>query len=98
MSTSADASILGELIRRIFAESRVFSGALVSPPQVGPEGEVMLEVGFGRHPPLLRVVAPTAQKAYAILHELAGAMVDIERRRHAQGSAPGECLGHAISP
>jgi hypothetical protein len=79
MPNSVDTPILVNVIRRIFAESPVFSDALISAPQAGPEGEVIVEIGFGRDAPLLRVNAPTVQEAYTVLHELASAMVDIER-------------------
>lgn len=79
MLECVDPTVLATVIRNVFAESPVFSDALISAPQAGPEGEVILEVGFGRDVPLLRVTALTVDEAYAVLHELASAMVDIER-------------------
>lgn len=70
-----------QIIRGIFARSPVFSDALLSDPRVGPEGEVIVDVSFGRGPVAVRVVAPSVEEVYAILHQLASAMVEIERSR-----------------
>ena len=71
-----------QVIRGIFARSPVFRDALISGPRLGSEGEVIVDVSFDRDPAAFRVVAPSAEEAYAILHELASAMVEIERGRH----------------
>lgn len=71
-----------QMIRRIFAQSPVFRDALISDPRITADGEVIVELSFDHGPPTLRVVAPSAEEAHAILHELASAMVDVERGRH----------------
>jgi len=71
-----------QIIREIFARSPVFQGALISDPQLGLEGQVIVDVSFDGGPAAFRVVAPSEEEAYAILHELASAMVEVERNRH----------------
>ena len=71
-----------QIIRRIFDRSPVFQGAIISEPRLGLGGEVIVDVSFEHGPAAFRVVAPSVQEAYAILHELASAMVEIERGRH----------------
>lgn len=71
-----------QIIRRIFGRSPVFEDAIISEPRLGLGGEVIVDVSFERGPAAFRVVAPSAEEAYAILHELASAMVEIERGRH----------------
>lgn len=82
-----------QIIREIFARSPVFQGALVSDPQLGLEGEVIVDVSFDSGPAAFRVVAPSEEEAYAILHELASAMVEIEGSRRGAGNGPGD-TGH----
>jgi hypothetical protein len=45
---------------------------------MGPKGEVTVDVSFDQGPTLFRVVAPSDEEAYAILYELAHAMVEID--------------------
>lgn len=78
----SDRLTIVQIIQRIFAQSPVFRDALISGPHLGPEGEMTLEVSFDRGPTAFRVVAPSEDEAYAILHELASAMVEIERSHH----------------
>jgi hypothetical protein len=78
-----------QIIRRIFARSPVFQDALISNPRFGPGGEVIVDVSFDHDPAAFRVVAPTVEEAYAILHELATAMVEIERGFHVAGNGHG---------
>ncbi len=68
-----------QLIRKAFARSPLFREAAVSQPLLGPEGEVMLAVSFDRGPAVFRIVAGSEDEAYALLHELAGAMVEIDQ-------------------
>jgi hypothetical protein len=49
---------------------------------LGPRGEVTVDVRFDHGPTALRVTAPSQEEAYAILHELASALVEIGRSRH----------------
>jgi UV-stimulated scaffold protein A len=79
----ADRLTVVQIIRRIFARSPMFRDALISDPRITADGEAILEVSFEHGPPAFRVVAPSAEEAYAILHELASTMVEIERGRHA---------------
>jgi hypothetical protein len=81
----ADRLTIVQIIRRILARSPMFRDALISEPRIAADGEAILEVGFDHGPPTFRVVAPSAEEAYAILHELASAMVEIERGRHVWG-------------
>jgi hypothetical protein len=78
----SDRLTIVQIIQRIFARSPVFRDALISGPHLGPEGEMIVEVSFDHGPTAFRVVAPSEEKAYAILHELASAMVEIERSHH----------------
>ena len=66
-------------ILAVFNQSPVFRGAHISALSGDPKGGAGLEVGFGEGPPVFRIVAPSPEKAYAILYELALAMVEPER-------------------
>ena len=77
-----DRLTLMQIIRGIFDRSPVFREACISEPRIGSEGEVIVAVSFDHGPAAFRVVAPSAEEAYAILHELASAMVEIERGRY----------------
>ncbi len=68
-----------QAIRAIFARSPAFRHAVISDPLAGRQGQVALDVRFGREPTALRIVAPTADEAYALLHELATSMVESDR-------------------
>ncbi len=65
----------------LHAQSPAFRDAVISEPEpfVGPEGTVFLDVRIGRDT-AFRVVAPSANDAYALLHELIDAMSDTGRR------------------
>jgi hypothetical protein len=52
---------------------------------MGPGGDVTVEVSFEQGRPALRVTAASNEKAYAILHELASTMVEIERAVRLRG-------------
>ena len=67
------------LIREVFCRSPLFREAEVSEPLLGPAGEVALTVAFDQGPAVFQVVADSEEKAYAVLHALAGTMVDVER-------------------
>lgn len=67
------------LIRAAFARSPLFRDAVISAPQPGDGVEVVLDVSFGKGPAVFRVVAGSEGAAYAILHELAIAMVEVDR-------------------
>jgi hypothetical protein len=75
-----DRHIHAHLIRATFAQSPLFRDAEVSEPFHTPEGAVALNVSFEGGPTVFRVVAGSEVEAYAVLHELARAMVEIEQR------------------
>ena len=58
-------------VRDLHAQSPAFRNAVISEPEpfVGPEGTVFLDVRIGQET-AFRVVAPSADEAYALLHEL----------------------------
>jgi hypothetical protein len=85
----ADSLAVIQIIRRIFARSPVFQDALISNPRIGPGGEVIVDVSFDHDPAAFRVVAPTVEEAYAILHELASTMVEIESGHQVVGNGHG---------
>ncbi len=70
------------LIREVFARSPLFREAAISEPVSSREGAWALDVSFNGGPTLFRVVAGSADKAYATLYELALAMVEVDQ--HAQ--------------
>jgi hypothetical protein len=74
-----------EAIRGVFARSPIFCGVALSEPRMGPGGDVTVEVSFEQGRPALRVTAASDEKAYAILHELASTMVEIERAVRLRG-------------
>ncbi len=57
------------------ARSSALRDAVISGPLAGCGGATTIEVDFGRHASVFRVVAPTADEAYALLYELAASMV-----------------------
>lgn len=79
-----DRLTLVQVIRRIFSCSPIFRDATISDPYFGPEGEAIVDVSFDQRTTALRVIAPSVEEAYAILHELASAMVEVESGRHGQ--------------
>lgn len=76
-----DRTTLVAAIREVFARSAIFGDATLSDPCTGPGGEVTVDVRFDSGPPTLRVTAASDTTAYAILHELASVIVDVERER-----------------
>jgi hypothetical protein len=66
------------LVRDAFSRSPLFHDAMVSGPISTPEGEVALNISFDGGPDLFRVVARSEEEAFAILHELAVAMVEVD--------------------
>ena len=81
--STTDCIALAEAIRGLLARSPVFHSAAICPPITGTHGEVTVEVTFPAGTTAFRVTAPSDQEAYAILHELASAMVKTERNRRA---------------
>ncbi|HYL81211.1 MAG TPA: hypothetical protein VEU07_10395 [Candidatus Acidoferrum sp.] len=71
-----------QIIRGIFDRSPVFQDAIIAEPRLGLGGEVIVDVSFDHDPAAFRVVAPSVDEAYATLHQLASAMVEVERGRH----------------
>ena len=69
-----------QAIRDLFARSPDFRDAVISDPFVGPDGTVSLDVSVGQDT-VFHVVAPTADEAYALLHELVDPLIDLARRR-----------------
>jgi hypothetical protein len=65
-------------IRETFARSPLFRGVVISESLLSLEGEMALDISFDGSPTVFRVVAGTKDGAYAILHELANTMVDVE--------------------
>jgi len=76
---SIDRLTLVEEIRRVVARSPIFRDAVISHPSKGPRGEVTVDLRCDHRPTVLRVTAPSDEEAFAILHELASAMVEVER-------------------
>ncbi len=72
-----------EAIREAFSRSPLFREVALSEPAVQRTGEVAVDVSFDGGPTVFRVVAPSEAKAYAVLHELALAMVDVDRMHRA---------------
>ena len=81
--SSIDRLTLVQLIRGIFSRSPIFRESVISEAMPDRKGEVVLVVRFDRGPTVLRVVAPSADEAYSILHELALAMVENGSNHHA---------------
>jgi hypothetical protein len=77
--TSFDRLSRAHVISAAFAQSPLFSDAAVSEPIRTPEGDVALTVSFDGAPPVFGVVAGCEEDAYAVLHELARTMVEIDR-------------------
>lgn len=75
-----------EKIRDVFDRSPVFRDAQISDPLPSPDGGVSVSVRFGRAPALFRIVAPSPEKAYAVLYELASSMVQAESSRQIRPS------------
>jgi len=68
-----------DLIREVFARSPLFREATVSGPVLTRDGELGLDVSFDGGPTLFRVVAGSEDRAYAILYDLALAMVEVDQ-------------------
>ncbi len=67
-----------QAIRDLFARSPEFRDAVISDPVLGAGGAVVLEVRRDQET-AFRVVAPTTEEAYALLHELVAPLVDRPR-------------------
>ena len=78
------------LIRDVYARSPLFREAAVSGPVLTRDGEVGLDVSFDGGPTLFRVVAESEDSAYAVLHELALAMLDVDQRHRTRAGGGGE--------
>jgi hypothetical protein len=70
-----DRLTLVQAICDLGAHSPALRDAVITDPFVGPEGAVILDVRIGQDT-AYRVVAPTADEAYALLHELIHSMLD----------------------
>jgi hypothetical protein len=81
---SIDRLAHAHLIRDTFAGSPLFRDAAISEPAVTPAGGVALTVSFDGDPAVFRVVAGSEVRAYAVLLELAQAMVGIAQRHGAR--------------
>ncbi len=68
-----------QAVRDGLARSPAFGDAVISDPSVGPGGAVVLDVRIGQET-AFRVVAPTEDEAYAVLHELIGSVIDAARK------------------
>jgi hypothetical protein len=66
-------------IQDVFARSPVLRDAVISDPLPKRDGAVMIDVSFDRGPAGFRVVATTADEAYALLYELATSTVEAVR-------------------
>jgi len=80
-----DLSAASRRIVAILEKNPKFRRAFLSPPQRGPEGETILDLGFGAEPPILRVSAPTPTLAYARLYELACRLMESWQNPSAAG-------------
>jgi hypothetical protein len=85
-SASIDRLAFVERIKNTFARSPIFRGAAISEPLIGPTGDVAMDVSFDGGPTVFRVVAASEAEACAILHELALAMVEVDREATAPRS------------
>ncbi len=74
-----------ERIRDLFERSPGLCGAQISDPRSILGGQVSVDVGFGRGPAMFRIVAPSAERAYALLYELARALVGNDVTRPGRG-------------
>ncbi len=92
-SVVSDRLIVLQGIQEIFARSPVFCDAMISEPFVGSEDDVAVDVSFERGSTAFRVVAPSEEEAYAVLHELATAMVELEQG----GAGSGRLEAKAVS-
>ena len=81
---SIDRLAHAHLIRETFARSPLFRDAAVSEPVVTSAGEVALRVRFDGRPAVIGIVAGSKDRAYAVLLELARAMVDTAQRHGAR--------------
>jgi len=81
-----DGPTIMQKIRDVFGRSPVFREALISDPLPSPDGGVSVEVRFGPTPALFRIVAPSPDKAYAVLYELASSMIQAEESRRLRPS------------
>ncbi len=66
-------------VRDLFGRTHAFRDAWISDPSRGLEGEVSVEVGFGAGPAQFKVTAPSLEEVYAILYELATALLKSEK-------------------
>lgn len=65
-------------IRLAFDRCPIFRDARISDPARTPFGVVCLDIRFGDGPAVFRVLAPTSDRAYAILDELASGIAEGE--------------------
>lgn len=77
-----------EAIRGIFVRSAVFRDTTLMEPCLGPDGEVIVDVSFNHQGPALRVTAASEEAVYALLHTLAGLLVETERAGTLSSLAP----------
>lgn len=79
---SPDWLSLRSKIQEIFNRSRVFREVHITGPEADRDGRVSAEVGFGREPAFIRIIAPSAETVWAVLFEVAWGIVE------ADGSVP----------
>ncbi len=93
-----DRHTMVQVIQEIFGRSPIFCDAIISESYAGLKGKVTVDVSFGRGATAFRVVAPSVEEAYAVLHELATAMVELERGGSASGRNRAEALCDENTP
>jgi hypothetical protein len=100
-SSRIDPPTIIQKICGLFDQSPAFREARVSPPRLTADGEVIVEVSFAGGPVRFRIVAPSTDTAYAVLHELASAIIEAERNRAGTPGPPprnGDEEGSLIIP
>jgi hypothetical protein len=78
---SVDRLVHAHVIRETFARSPLFREAALSELVLTPEGDVVVNISFDGGPAIFRVVAGSEAETYAVLHELARTMVEIEQEQ-----------------
>ncbi len=85
-----DRPTIVQRIHDVFGRSPMFREAQISDPLPIPGSGVSVEVRFGFAPALFRIIAPSPEKAYAVLYEIASSMVQTEESRRFRPSPIGE--------
>ena len=100
-SSRIDPPTIVQKICDLFDQSPAFREARVSPPRLTSDGDVVVEVSFAAGPVRFRIVAPSTDTAYAVLHELASAIIEAEGSRGGTPGLPprnGDGEGHLTMP